>query len=92
MLTPSESNDFQRGFFQLDQSFGENNPSTCWDLSHLLSLSIQQVSHLEDIFNDSDESKQTRKTNEGWHDPYWEAYKFDEPRTIPRCWDISALY
>ena len=92
MLTPSESHDFQRGFFQLSLSTEKDDPPICWDLTHLLSLSIQHVSNLEDLLNDSNGSKQTRKTNKGWRDPYWDANKFDEPHTIPRRWDVSALY
>lgn len=92
MLTPSESNDLLRGSFQLDSSSKNYEQLGCWDLTTLLSLPINQNASLE-INSSSPHAAEVSKAASGtWSDPDWNAYKFDEPNTIPRCWDVSSLY
>jgi hypothetical protein len=92
MLTPSESSDFQRGYFQLNQSMENNEQLVRWDLSTILSISLQKDPTMDVLINDSKEVTLLSTRNNHWCDPYWDACKFDEPHTIPRCWDTSSLY
>jgi hypothetical protein len=92
MLTPSESNDLLRGSFQLDSSSKNYDQLGCWDLSTLLSLPINQSASVEINSNGTHSAEVSKETLEAWSDPDWNAYKFNEPNTIPRCWDVSSLY
>lgn len=92
MLTPSESNDLLRGSFQLDFSSKNYEQLGCWDLTTLLSLPINQTESLEIKSASRHAVEVSKDTSGAWSDPDWNAYKFDEPNTIPRCWDVSSLY
>ena len=92
MLTPSESSDFQRGYFQLNQNLENNELLVRWDLSTIVSISMQKDSKMDVLIGDSNEVIFPAMESKVWCDPYWDAYKFDEPHTIPRCWDTSSLY
>lgn len=91
MLTPSESNDLLRGYFQLDSNSRLRDQSGCWDLTTLLSLPVERIE--SPGFNSliSRAPDELESTGTKWNDPDWDAYKFAEPRTIPRCWDVSSL-
>jgi len=91
MLTPSESSDFQRGYFQLNQSMENNEQLVRWDLSTILSISMQKDPTMDVLISDSKEVTLPVTRSKIWCDPYWDAYKFDEPHTIPRCWDTSSF-
>jgi len=92
MLTPSESSDFQRGYFQLNQNLENNEQLVRWDLSMIVSISMQEYPTKDVYVSDSNEVTLSVLASKLWRDPYWDAYKFDEPHTIPRCWDTSSLY
>jgi hypothetical protein len=92
MLTPSESNDLLRGYFLLDPNSKVSDQLGKWDLTTLLSLPINQTESLEFGSMIAGTTIETNVTMAAWSDPDWDAHKFDEPHTIPRCWDVSSLY